>query len=67
MFTQRRQKNYQSGEDANKLEQISLKFAEELRKEVKQIKFPVMFSKGLFHENIIKANNKELSRLGYFM
>ncbi|KAG2373242.1 hypothetical protein C9374_012345 [Naegleria lovaniensis] len=47
MFTQRRQKNYHSGgEEINKkLEAITQKFADDLRKDIKEIKFPTMFSK----------------------
>ncbi|KAF0975632.1 hypothetical protein FDP41_005626 [Naegleria fowleri] len=47
MFSQRRQKNYHSGgEEINKkLEAITQKFADDLRKDIKEIKFPTMFSK----------------------
>ena len=45
-FGARRQKHYQSGSEANSLDAVSKKIAEDVRKEIKDMKHPTLFSKG---------------------
>ncbi|EFC37384.1 predicted protein [Naegleria gruberi] len=44
-FGARRQKHYQSGSEANSLDAVSKKIAEDVRKEIKDMKHPSLFSK----------------------
>jgi len=48
MFSSNRQKQYQTSDSGSTYDAITKKFSDELRKEIKHIKYPVLFSKGMY-------------------